>query len=521
VTETLLHVTTHVRVPARLDDPGIDAPDPSIASLVAVASNDPVVLVGGEPTLRADLPELLAALPSPILCTDALALTNASTMRALRDAGMRKLRVSLHAARPAAHDWLVGQAGAAKRAMRALVVAAELGIETEIEATITRPTAPHLAELVTLAAGVRARAVHLVRLTHRGLAGREAIMLVPRLALLEDPLAEAGAVAIRERIALHVHDFPRCVAPRSIRVSPPDGRRHAFVDAPEWALVSRAYEVAFGERCGACPGLPACAGPPADYVARFGAVEIVSERPRVERARDESAATNTVAPRAGRTPATRLREVRAVVRRGGVEGDPLIDRAGAPPDVLRVALTTEPTRVLRARLIRAAQEGARVLRIVGAFDHPSAAALLRECAHLRGVAVEIAGDLRPLFALADAQLFELEGIERARIALGDPSEIDAANAFLDRALRMAKIRGTRFVVVRSTDDVERWREAFDRLDDDAFVRVARDESAITTLTPSLPPSRYRDAIERALARAAAPSFVDAIVENALRDDEPA
>lgn len=438
--ETLLHVTAHTRGPARLDDPELDAADPSIAALTALGATN-VVLVGGEPTLRADLPELLAAFPSATLRTDGLALAQSATLRELRAAGLGTLRIVLHSARPEAHDWLVGQAGAARRAMRTLLTAAELGIPTEIEATLTRPTAPHIAELVVLAEGVHARAVHLVRLAHRGLAAREAIMLTPRFGLLEDPLTDAGAAAIRARIALHVHGFPRCVAP-SLGTAMEHGTRvRAFVDDAAWSAIARAHDVPFGLRCGSCPGESVCSGAPADYVACFGDAEIASESPRRERARVPVAGL-AVPPRAGRAPTTRLRDIRSVVRRGAVEGDPLIDAPSVIPQTITITFAPidTSTRVLRAKLIRAAQEGAAVLRISGGFDHPRAPELLREAARLPGPDVEIAGDLSPLHAWSDAQLFELAGLARA-VSIATPAQRTEAEAFLARLARIAKIAG--------------------------------------------------------------------------------
>lgn len=539
--ETLLHVTARTRGSARLDDPELEAPDPSIDALATRARGlTSVVVVGGEPTLRADLPALLTALPSPTLRTDALALASPATLRELRAAGMRRLRVVLHSARPDAHDWLVDQPGAARRAMRTLLAAAELGIPTEIEATLTRPSAPHVAELVVLAEGVRASSVHLVRLAHRGVAARESIMLVPRFALLEDPLDDAGAAAMRARVALHVHGFPRCVAPRlGAAMSAPDARVHAFVEGREWTAIGATYVAAHGERCASCPGLPACAGAPNDYVARFGSTEIVSERARPERPHADVppvGAPASVPARAGRAPVTRLRDIRAIVRRGEVEGDPLIDRADAPPSVLRLSFAPvdTSTRVLRARLIRAAQEGAATLRISGGFDHPAAAALLLEAARLPGAAVEIAGDLTPLFSLADAQVFELEGLSRALAALRDPSQIEATSAFLLRLRTIAKIEGSAYVVLRAASDAAKWTEIFERLPGEPFVRLAGQGSldALADFASQLPDSPYRNALARVLPRALLPAdvappmaapaaFVDTIVLDApIDDDEP-
>lgn len=546
--EILLHVTTRTRGAPLLDEPALDAADPSLEALAQAAGTDaPLVLVGGEPTLRADLPALLGTFPGATLRTDGLALAGPGVLASLRRAGLGKLRVVLHSARPDAHDWLVKTPGAARTAMRTLRAAAELGIDTELEATLTRSTAPHVAELVALAEGVRARSVHLVRLAHRGQAARDTIMLAPRMALLEDPLDDALGAAIRARIALFVHGYPRCVAPKlEARVCPSADREHRFVPGEAWEAVRSAYATTYGARCPGCPGAPSCDGAAAEYVARFGAGELLSEMPREPRpsepvssdAAPSEGAPSSVAPRAGRAPTTRLRDVRAVVRRGTVQGDPLIDRPQPTPRVLRVSFAPidTTTRVLRARLLRAAQEGAAIVRVSGGLDHPSVAALLREAARLPGPEVEVAGDLSPLAALADAQIFELQGIVRALGAVFAPEDLPRTRAILERFARIAKIAGQPYVVLRSHDEAPRWASAFEAIEGEPFVRLggAGSLSALSAYARSLPPSRWRTALARVLPRTAAlvvddvppvdaapPAFVDGVSASAIvGDDEP-
>src|SRR5690606_10695556 len=140
-----LLVTARSRAATRLHD-GLAAPlpeDPDIDALVDVSGAPsratPVLIAGGEPTLRADLPELAARLRGPGLITDALALAKPTAAAPLFEAGVRRFRATLHAARPDAHDWLVMQPGAARLAVRALRTLRALGATTEIAAVLTRP----------------------------------------------------------------------------------------------------------------------------------------------------------------------------------------------------------------------------------------------------------------------------------------------------------------------------------------------------------------------------------------------
>src|SRR5947208_1573483 len=82
------------------------------------------LLGGGEPLRRADLLSLLHELVQLRsehlgLCTAGAGITTAVVQR-LRSAGVQRLNVPFHSARRDAHDWLVGQTGALKTALRAI-----------------------------------------------------------------------------------------------------------------------------------------------------------------------------------------------------------------------------------------------------------------------------------------------------------------------------------------------------------------------------------------------------------------
>src|SRR5205823_5609615 len=82
------------------------------------------VLGGDEPLCRADLLALLHELVQLRsehlgLCTAGAGITTAVVQR-LRSAGVQRLNVPFHSARRDAHDWLVGQTGALKTALRAI-----------------------------------------------------------------------------------------------------------------------------------------------------------------------------------------------------------------------------------------------------------------------------------------------------------------------------------------------------------------------------------------------------------------
>ena len=546
--EIHLHATAATRSAAQLDGPSADLPDPALSDLVAALVSEPaelpVVVRGGEPTLRSDLPALLEALAPrrPVLCTDGLPLGSAPRIGALRQSGMAGLRVLLHSSRADAHDWLVGRQGAWKASVRALRVAGEAGLPIEVQATVTRPTAAHLAELVQLAASVGARAVHLRRLLGRGHAASSAVMLVPRFALLAEPLEAAAVAAQRAKLDLRLSGFPVCVAPRlRSRIAGPDAIRH--LGSPEAAWRRRLAEEVpeTVARCGACPDLPRCAGAPADYVERFGLAEILSEAERPERERGAAPALLAPPPpRAGRAPTTRRRAIHAIAARGGVEGDPLVHRPDPTVPALRIHLFDAagapwPTRILRSRLVRAAQEGAQVLRIVGRLGHPAAAEILREGARLPGVRVEVAGEVEGLEGLTDAEIYELRGLGRLDAAL---LRADALPAVLDRVRAIAGIEVGAFAILAPDADLGSWSAAWGAgaIPGAPAARLGSRGASLREIAgaaEALSPGPFREAVARLLPRCLCPSALpppeapgplvtDRLeIEGPVQDSEPA
>lgn len=451
MSERRLLVTARRRGLSRLDDFAEEPPpDPSIEALVAATgrplAGEPLWLTGGEPTLRGDLPQLIEALAAAGhtvgLITDGLPLAKAGAVAPLIGAGLARARVTLHAPRADAHDFFVERPGAAKLAVRAIGRIKAGGVGVELGATVTRSTQTLLSELVQLAASVGASAVTLRRLTLRGRAEAEAIMLSPRLALLEPYLLAAVAEGARRSVAVRLEGFPACAmrGADAARIS----TDWLVVPGDAWLAVRDALAPpAARGACPNCPGAPRCAGAPADYVARFGFAEFRSElgaAPVPAQGGAPSGVPMPPPPRAGRAPATRLARVRALAGRP-IGGDPIaLPVTAPPPKVIRVrfaapprvacavcagdevGLEPESTRRVRLRLVRAAQEGASVLRVAsaGSLAHPAAAALLRETTLLGFHRVEIAGEASALADFSDAELFVLKGITRLDVALYGP-----------------------------------------------------------------------------------------------------
>ncbi len=464
-----------IRKAGRLDMPiREDIADPAVADIVALGTSAGPsagwLLSGGEPTMRADLLQLLeacadAGAPRLGLHTDGLILTSDRIIAQLRDAGLQRVRIPLHSARLDAHDWLVDIPGAGKRALRAIKTCAAAGIEVEVEACVTRPTSTHLSELVEVLARLRVDSIHIRRTTGRGRALEEMIAISPRLGLAQPSLENAVRDAMRWGITPRLHLFPTCAAAAVMNAMAPVGsERWLAVDDTSWQELLPQFAQPESERgCPECPGTPHCAGAPTDYVTRFGRLELDSQSVRdigtstpsdeeVEWAMSPLSKTPPGPPaRRGRTPATRVSFIHAQLKRP-LHGDPMagMESSNASPAIGIVfggpsrvpnPITGDPgptehegSRAIRIRMVRASQEGADVLRIAsaGSLAHPDVAELLRDATRLAIPRVEVAGEASGIMDVEDVALRRLRRrITRFDVALYGP---DAArhDAYLER-----------------------------------------------------------------------------------------
>jgi hypothetical protein len=387
-------------------DPKLD----DIRSSVQSSSAPLHWLSGAEPTLRADLPELIEQL-SPLstigLDTDGLALHSATVTNGLVHRGLQRVRIGLHSSQSDAHDWLVGLPGAARRARRAIRTCVEAGLEVHGQIVISRPTTEHLPETIALLFRLGVRGIHLRRpyLSHS--LDDRALSISPRLGLLE-PWLEA---AVQEAAArpLVIHDIPPCIAPRL----------HISMFQPEpWVLpegVSRLSPES-GRGCPTCPGTGLCPGAPPDYVAHFGRNELdsagVLARDPTRRPTVPLEVASPPPPRAGRPPATRLRHLHRQLDLGALHGDPMNGQNGQQPSKSITISLRGSSRSIRKEMVRAAQEGSSdlILRAPGSNPHPQLAELLQDSGRLGFERVTLCASRAQLDSLGERRTVALRKI---------------------------------------------------------------------------------------------------------------
>ena len=423
-----------------------DAPRLSLAACAAPlgtrSRTSPVWLGGGEPTLRADLPQLLDVCSSLTdelgLVTDGLALVSEEPLALLQRSGLARLRIHFHSGQSDVHDWIVNQRGAGRRARRAIQAAVAAGIPTEANILVTRPGAPWLTQTVRLLHNLGVCAIHLRRPLRRSVHDRDFIAVSPRLGLVEEHLDRATVLAAELGLPIHLHGFPRCAAPRT-----PDAAFETARDHLLWPteLTVLPEVLALGEgppadACPACPGLPVCGGAPDDYVDRFGNIELQSERPGPPRRPVPHAPVfgqtpPEPPPRGGRAPATRPKVAGKLASWPDLGGDPLAGQPGAVPQSAAVLWLQGPTRALRTALVRHAQDGPQQMILVDRDGHPEAAEMLRESLRLSFAAIDYVGCPGALADLGSRQLGRLKGIARMVLTVDRIDDIPALAERLD------------------------------------------------------------------------------------------
>ena len=435
-----IHGGGHPRWATRLDDlPGIDA----VASTDALASVEgPFVLVGGEPTLRPDLPDLVGQIGARvILRTDGLPFADPGVATSLERRGLRAVRVPFPSARIDACDWLLARTGAAKTLARAIPQLGDAGVHVELEIPVCRPTLAHLVETVRVGARLGARAVLLRRVRRRGPADPGFVSLSARLGLAEPVLEAAIEQARLLGLRVAVEGFPRCVLPGSPSSLRAEGPLRKAPGLPDEGVVDPA-EI----RCPDCPGEGTCHWAGADYVGIFGDGELRASRTRGTVTAGFSSTPadedGRPPPREGRAPFTRIEDVLRQLARGGLGGDPLV---GVPRRPVAEEISTgfgtthplrcprcapavkpESTREIRLRLLRWAQEG--VPRLVidgwGSLWHEDALELLRDAGRLSWKEIIIRGDGAAIDRWEEGALARLRRLGRFELRTAGTTEAE-------------------------------------------------------------------------------------------------
>ncbi len=123
-----------------------------IDRLAAFGNNPILIFTGGDPMMRRDLFDLIAyANEKGLRCSltpTATALPTKERLQKARDAGIRRIALSLDAPRPAIHDDFRKVAGSWQRTMDILHRAHDVGLSVQVNTTVAKHNAHILPEMV-------------------------------------------------------------------------------------------------------------------------------------------------------------------------------------------------------------------------------------------------------------------------------------------------------------------------------------------------------------------------------------
>lgn len=237
---------------------------------------------GGEPTLRPELPKLIAAARAlgfarVLLQTNGLRLAYASYAAALVDAGVTDVCFNVKSHRAEVNDALTRSEGSHALLLEGIANVAARGRDVRLAADVLlcRDTAPDLAETVRAFAARGIARFTLWLLSAVDSDDPEVARAVPRLDQVTGPIAEAGRVADAlgvELVTLHTppctlapSDRARYLPARSLRllVVDPSGRSFPLESSPFEGGV-------YPESCRVCSVRDTCGGARADYLRLHG-----------------------------------------------------------------------------------------------------------------------------------------------------------------------------------------------------------------------------------------------------------
>ena len=240
-------------------------------------AGEAIAFVGGEPTGRDELVAWIAAAreagaPAVGVQTHARALGDPARAKALIDAGLTDVHVSIHGARAEVHDYHTDAPGSLDATIAGVQSLRQHGPDLRIVATtvVTRSSFRVLSELPVRLVGWGITAWSLAWIEPNGAAAQAFDRLVPRLGLAAPFVLHAIATARRLALPAFTSGLPLCV------LGP-------FVDS---AIEREAADDRFAEPCTECPARPRCSGIAPAYLARYGDEEL---RPvtAIERSSDE------------------------------------------------------------------------------------------------------------------------------------------------------------------------------------------------------------------------------------------
>ena len=319
----------------------------SISHITKQITESSVILSGGEPTLREDLPQLLAEIRTKncaiALRTDGAICLHPQQLDFLQQAGVSTYIIPIHSIRSDINAWLMG-AQMAKIAIQGMIKAQEAGMNVIAEVLILRPTVPFLEETVI---GLIKKGIKKILLrfpTPQDFAQDQVIALLPRYSLLAKHIENILFDPIVKNTRIYIENIPNC-----------------FLENGDiYGLYTKKQN---NLKCFDCTG--GCMGLDKSYPQTFDWSEF-----RI------SSLENTTSP-----------------------------------DIIHCAIRQyDSSRYTRQRLLFAAQSHPKELHLISEYKHPQIYELLRETLRLSIPKIVLLGQVENLLHLSDKEIIRLRGI---------------------------------------------------------------------------------------------------------------
>ncbi len=239
-----------------------------------------VVFTGGEPTVRRDLPDLVAyarelGYSTIQIQTNGRMFAHRGYARRLVECGATEFSPALHGHVAALHDHVTAAPGAFAQTVAGIRNLKALGQLVLTNTVVTRPNYRHLPDIARLLVSLGVDQLQLAFVHPVGTAGAEFDSVVPRMELASPYLRDALQVGLDAGRRVYTEAIPACILPGYEQcVVEAYIPRTAIYDAETTIADYTRYRRDEGKRkgpdCAACAHFSDCEGPWREYPDRFG-----------------------------------------------------------------------------------------------------------------------------------------------------------------------------------------------------------------------------------------------------------
>ncbi len=239
-----------------------------------------VVFTGGEPTLRPELPALLARAREldyrPIqVQTNGRMFASRRYAEELLAAGASEFSPALHGHLPALHDHLTRAPGSFAQTVAGIRNLRALGARVITNSVVVRANHRTLPELARLLIALDVAQLQFALVHPVGAVSRAFASLVPRMELLSRPLRSALRVGLEAGVPSVTEAVPSCILPGfegcvvEERI-PPTRVVDAGVTVEDYTAYRLHEGKSKGPRCPECSQFERCEGPWREYPEHYG-----------------------------------------------------------------------------------------------------------------------------------------------------------------------------------------------------------------------------------------------------------